>query len=308
MSAYNSSKKFDDCAELGGSCGPDSLPSGVGDGLADGAGGSCGPPPSALTVSTAPASARQRVSTPTSLLKSVPPFSADDQTGIVHASESDAPSLFARFWELRCAADFTEALAVCDQLLEVLHPSDFDSQVRLRNAYAMLQRDRLDFQGSYRTHMRARPLIPFCTEPRYVGGHHHGLAWSLMETGQPVRAYYHFRHARRFYARADDPMRVALADNNTALLLIRMNRPAAAHSLIDAARSVWESMDLRALCGESDHARALAYEAEGQLNAARRMAARSLLLLADAAHQLAYAETKATLDRVDAKLTLVRSH
>jgi tetratricopeptide (TPR) repeat protein len=113
-------------------------------------------------------------------------------------------------------------------------------------------------------------------------------------------AFEHYT-AGHFYAeQAGDSYLAAQIDTNTGRCYTSARRPEDSHEYFDRAHAYALKSEDILLQGEIDESRALAFEAEGLLLPARKVATRSLSLLTD--FELAYGETKRTLDRIDAKL------
>jgi tetratricopeptide (TPR) repeat protein len=259
-------------------------------------GGASGPP-SANAGTVATVNRHTSASVVSSLFIERSPFLRMGEQDIVLPKDAFAPYLFAHFWQLRSAGRTHDALTICDHLLELIDPSDFDSHLRQTNARAICQRDLLNYRAAYRTHLSARPFLTLTKDDRIAGDHHHGLGVTLTELGEHVSAYRNLESARKFYVEAGEAERVPLVDINSARLLVRMNKPALAYELIEAACA----STVEHLKGHAELARALAYEAEGRLLEAEASAFLSSQLIAQTGDRTALDESMRTWQRIKGK-------
>jgi tetratricopeptide (TPR) repeat protein len=261
---------------------------------ADGRGGDSEPP----SARTGAASRHASVNTASNLFIDASPFFKLNEQQSITLNTSDPQSLFVRFWELRCQNKALDALAVCDALLEVIEPDDYESHLRQWNARAMVARDLSRFRSAYFTHLSARPLLSKVTSGKIKGDHHHGLAKTLMELGQFLSAYQKFERSRECYA--EMPEQLALTDNNTALLMIRMGKPELSYVFAENAHTAWERLGLSYRCAEADDIRAQAYLAEERFALALEFANRAIETLSFCEGQsLALTGARETRDRVE---------
>lgn len=254
-----------------------------------GAGGFSGPPPSAATETASAntnAIANRRLFIP-----GLPPFSEADERGSIAANHPDALSYFEQFWALRCAGDYAAALAVCDELLEVIDPLDYASHLRQTNARAMALRDLKRFRESKYAQLAGRPFLVAVPDLTLTGDHFHGLGITLTELSDYVRAYKALDEARRRYLKAGEDGRAYHTDINVARLYARAGRPQSAHELLDALIP----------SADAQIARALAFEKEGDKVGARRAIAGALCLLADSSNEATRAEALEVMQRIEGK-------
>jgi tetratricopeptide (TPR) repeat protein len=207
----------------------------------------------------------------------------------IQAHASNPQSLFDHFWKLRTAGEVARALSFCDVILELVRPSDADSQVRHANARAIALRDLCDYRGAYRTHLTARPFLPSAART-YVGDHYHGLGVTLMRLGEHVRAYKCLESARGFHEGEAD--KLARTDITAAMLLVLMRKPREAHAILDGVA-------VEGLRPDVERVRAQAYEAEGDTANARRAIASALYMLADSENVAARDEARKVLERIE---------
>ena len=249
-----------------------------------GAGGFCGSPASA-GVASIPSSASASINLFT---VGLPPFSGADERDSIVPDGDYTESLFAQFWTLHLARDYYKALAVCDHLLEVIDPSDCRSHVRQANARAMELRELCRFSESKAVHLAARPFLPH-VGPKVAGDYFHGLGCSHKGLGEYVRAFKALDRALRLYRGAGFDEQADRAAVNIARLYVVAGRPVQALALLDKMEP----------CADSEIARAMAFEKEGDKSNARRAITRALALLADSSNEATRAEALEVFDRIE---------
>lgn len=196
-----------------------------------------------------------------SLLKVDSPFSEGSHTShIVAASYTPDTSRFVDLLD----RDPAEAVRFCDGLLADLSPGDASEHRRWANNLGMALRRSGDLRGAMRVHLLTRPLLEGA-DPLSRGCHHHGKGRVHAALKEVAEGLCEYDTARQLFLRAGHDSYAASADNNSALLLIRSDRPREARPFANRAIEVWRSLGLSDLLAEGLETKAQSYLRESEM-------------------------------------------